>query len=297
MTVWRAICVEIGEAHADALSDALLEAGALSVSVEDAGAGREEERALFGEPGSAPAAAWPRNRVVALCDPAIDPAGLVAHACAVAGLTPAAFEVETVEETDWVRATQSQFAPVRAGERLWIVPSWHEPPRDPDAVVVRLDPGLAFGTGSHATTRLVLRWLERAGCQGARVLDYGCGSGILGLTAARLGAVRVDAVDVDPQALVATSANAEANGIALRCLAPGALPAGAYDLVLANILANPLIVLAPLLAARCRPGGRLALSGVLAAEADEVAQAYRPAFAIEVAQEEEGWVLLQGQRA
>lgn len=297
MSGWRAIRIEVDEARAETLSDALLEAGALSVSIEDADAGSESERPLFGEPGSGPAVAWNRNHVVALCDPDADPAYLVATAAAAIALLPApCFRLEDVPEQDWVRQTQSQFAPLQVGARIWIVPSWHEPPADPEALVVRLDPGLAFGTGSHATTRLVLQWIERAGCAGRRVLDYGCGSGILGIVAARLGAAEVDAVDVDPQALLAAAANATANQAALRCSTPDALPGGQYDLVLANILANPLIVLAPLLSARCRHGGRIALSGILAGQAEEVAATYAPAFDVRVAGEDEGWVLMEGVR-
>ena len=297
MSGWRAIRIEVDEARAEPLSDALLEAGALSVSIEDADAGSESERPLFGEPGSTPAAAWSRNHVVALCDADADPARLVAEAAAAIALQPAPpYRLEDVPEQDWVRQTQSQFAPLQIGGRIWIVPSWHEPPTEPEALVIRLDPGLAFGTGSHATTRLVLQWLEHAGCAGSRVLDYGCGSGILGIVAARLGAAEVDAVDVDPQALSATAANAKANHAALRCATPDALPGGQYDLVLANILANPLIVLAPLLSARCRRGGRIALSGILAAQVQEVAGAYAPAFDVRVAAEDEGWILVEGTR-
>ena len=297
MSGWRAIRVEVDAAHAEALSDALLEAGALSVSIEDADAGSAAERPLFGEPGALPAGAWAQNRVVALCESGVDPAAVVARAAEAIGLHPApAHRVEDVAEQDWVRQTQSQFAPIRVGRRVWIVPSWHEPPSDPEALVVRLDPGLAFGTGSHATTRLVLQWLERTGCAGARVLDYGCGSGILGIVAERLGAREVDAVDVDPQALTAAAANARANDAGLRCSTPDALPEGQYDVVLANILANPLVVLAPLLAARCRPGGRIALSGILAGQARDVVDAYSPAFDARVAAEDEGWILVEGTR-
>ena len=297
MTRWRAIRVEADEAHAEPLSDALLAAGALSVSIEDADADGADERPLFGEPGSAVAPAWRRNRLVALCDAGADPAALIAAAAAACGIDPVpAFTTAAVEDQDWVRQTQSQFEPIHVGDRLWVVPSWHAPPADTGAVVLRVDPGLAFGTGSHATTRLVLAWLERTGCRGARVLDYGCGSGILGIAAARLGASRVDAVDLDPQAIAAAEANARRNEVALRCFTPDALPDGRYDLVLANILANPLIVLAPLLASRCEAGARLALSGILPAQAAEVTGAYEHAFALSVAAEEEGWILVEGTR-
>ena len=297
MSGWQAVRIEVEEARAEALSEALLEAGALSVSIEDADAGSDAERPLFGEPGAEPCVAWARNLVVALCDPGADLTRLVADAAQAAGIQPPpAFRVDPIPEQDWVRQTQAQFSPMHIGERIWVVPSWHEPPAYTAALVIRLDPGLAFGTGSHATTRLVLQWLETSGCTGTRVLDYGCGSGILGIAAARLGAAQVDAVDVDPQALAAASANAVANQTAVRCATPDALPDGQYDLVLANILANPLVVLAPLIAARCRSGGRVALSGILPGQAPDVISAYAFAFELRVAAEDDGWVLIEGAR-
>jgi ribosomal protein L11 methyltransferase len=175
------------------------------------------------------------------------------------------------------------------------VPSWDEPPSDA-GVVLRLDPGLAFGTGSHPSTRLVLAWLAATDLAGARVLDYGCGSGILAIAAARLGAARVDAVDLDDDALSATGGNARANGVAVRAFAPERLPPGDYDFVVANILAQPLIVLEPLLAARTRAGGHIALAGILEAQAAEVTAAYGGHFAAHVAAREEGWALIEGAR-
>lgn len=268
--------VEVDAAQAEALSEALLEAGAASVSIEDPDAAR--------------------NRVHALLDPGADAAALLAAAAASAGCVAPPFRTATVADEDWVRATQAQFAPLCLENRLWIVPSWHAAPQATDAVVVRLDPGLAFGTGSHASTRLVLGWLARGAAAGASVLDYGCGSGILAIAAAKLGAVRVDAVDVDPQALATTIDNARANGTRLRALAPGELPPGNYDVVVANILSQPLIVLEPLLAARTRPGGRLALSGILESQAAEVAQAYGAHFEMGVGAREDGWALVEGRR-
>lgn len=299
---WLALTLEVDEAHADALSDALLEAGATAVSLEDADAGTAGERARFAEPGKqAQDGAWRRTRLRALLEPDADASAVVAAAAHAAGLATAPrFSRAPLEDRDWVRATQAQFSPLPVGERLWIVPSWHEPPV-PNAVIVRLDPGLAFGTGSHPTTQLVLAWLERrlaglAPGPSARVLDYGCGSGILAIAAAKLGATDVDAVDIDPQAVATTAENARRNGVALRALAADALPAGDYDLVVANILANPLIVLAPVLTARTRPGGELALSGILASQADEVRATYAPDFELAVCGEQQGWVLLAGAR-
>ncbi|MDA8109328.1 MAG: 50S ribosomal protein L11 methyltransferase [Betaproteobacteria bacterium] len=329
---WLALTLEVDEAHAEAFSDALLEAGAISVSLEDAEAGSAAERPRFAEPDWGAPSAWRRNRVQALLDAGADGRAVVAAAARAAGLAvPPAFAQSRADERDWVRATQAQFGPLAIGERLWIVPTWHEPP-DPRAVVVRLDPGLAFGTGTHPTTRLVLAWLERTlrsqpsklpampgvcneistkqgGDGGAgegrrlpspaadlRFLDYGCGSGILAIAAAKLGAGGVDAVDLDPRALETTAQNALRNAVAVRTAAPDALPAEAYDVVVANILANPLVLLEPVLAARTRVGGRLALAGILASQAAEVIDAYARDFELAVEAEKQGWVLLAGTR-
>ena len=273
---WLALTVEVDAAQAEALSEALLEAGAASVSIEDPDAARNRLRALLAADAHA--------------------AAILAAACASAGCGAPPFLTESVPDQDWVRATQAQFAPLCLEGRLWIVPSWHEAPRDARAAVVRLDPGLAFGTGSHPSTRLVLAWLARTLAPGAGVLDYGCGSGILAIAAGKLGAGRVDAVDLDPLALATTIDNARANDIGLRALAPERLPPGDYDVVVANILSQPLIVLEPLLAARTRPGGRIALSGILEQQAAEVADAYGAHFAARIGAREEGWALVEGRR-
>jgi ribosomal protein L11 methyltransferase len=219
---------------------------------------------------------------------------LVAAAAQASGVKVPRFTTETLDDQDWVRASQAQFAPTLIGRRLWIGPNWHEPPAGRCAV--RIDPGLAFGTGTHPTTRLVLAWLERTLKGGERVLDYGCGSGILAIAAAKLGAAQVDGVDVDPQALETACANAGRNGIELRATLPEALPAGSYDIVVSNILAQPLIVLAPLLAARTRPGGRIALAGILQAQAAELAAAYAPWFDTGIHGVQDDWALVAGAR-
>jgi ribosomal protein L11 methyltransferase len=272
---WLALTLEVEAAQAEALSDALMAQGAHSVWIE------EPER--------------PRHRLHVLLAQDADPAALLASAATQAGIGAPAFTVQAVADQDWVRATQAQFAPICIAGRLWVVPSWHQPPRDA-AAVVRLDPGMAFGTGSHPSTRLVLGWLARTLAPGASVLDYGCGSGILAIAAAKLGAARVDAVDVDPLALATTTDNARANGVGLRAFAPERLLAGDYDVVVANILSQPLIVLEPLLAARTRPGGRIALAGILAAQSAEVVAAYAGDFDAGVAASEEGWDLVEGRR-
>jgi ribosomal protein L11 methyltransferase len=275
---WLVLSLELEAAAAASLSEALLQAGAQSVSLEDAGAD------------------WARQRLSALLAPGVDAAALVGQAASAAGIGPApGFRTACVEDADWVRKSQAQFAPLAIGARLWIVPSWHETPAGP-GMTVRLDPGLAFGTGSHPSTRLVLRFLERSLRGGERVLDYGCGSGILAIAAAVLGAGEVQAVDVDQQALETTAENARANRVAVRAFAPEALGSAVFDVVVANILAQPLIVLAPLLAARTRIGGRLVLSGILAGQAEEVAQAYAAWFDLSPSDAEEGWALLEGVR-
>ncbi len=293
---WLSVSIAAHAAHAEALSDALLALGALSVGIEDADAGTARETPQFGEPGSAPAPLWAHSRIVALFARDADIPLLVAAAAGEAGLeaTPH-FDTIEVAEQDWVRLTQSQFEPIRINDRLWIVPSWHEAP-DPKAVSLVLDPGLAFGTGSHPTTRLCLEWLCASVRPGASVLDYGCGSGILAIAAARLGAAHVTGVDIDENALGAAAGNADRNGVALRLLHSKHPLETTFDIVVANILTNPLCVLAPLLAGRVRPGGSIALSGVLSAQADQVRRAYRPYLEPAVWREREGWVLLEGVR-
>jgi ribosomal protein L11 methyltransferase len=224
-----------------------------------------------------------------------DPNRLVGEASKAAGLAAAPrFSLSEVADEDWVRKTQAQFKPLEIGARLWVGPSWREPPRG--RIAVRLDPGLAFGTGTHPTTQLVLTFLEKQIKGGERILDYGCGSGILAIAAAKLGATRVDAVDVDPQAIETAIANAHSNGVQLRAAAPETLPPAVYDIVVSNILAQPLILLAPLLAARTAPGGRIALAGILQSQAVEVAAAYTSWFDMSTDAVHEGWALVTGVR-
>jgi ribosomal protein L11 methyltransferase len=274
--------------------DALLDVGALSASIEDADAGTPDEQPQFGEPGSLVASGWNRSRVIALLEPDADAGVLLARACGTAGLAGVpAWTVEEVAEQNWVQLTQSQFDPIRVSERLWIVPSWHLAP-DPAAVNLVLDPGMAFGTGSHPTTRLCLEWLERNVHAGCSVLDYGCGSGILAIAAARLGAGSVVGVDIDPFAVEAARANAQRNAVTATFHDSAQPVAGAYDLVVANILSNPLRVLAPVICARVRSGGRLALSGILREQADEIADIYGQWLPMQVSDCREDWVCLGG---
>jgi len=286
------------EALVEQVSDALMgELDALSVSVEDADAQTGAEQALFGEPGMPPPReGWQRSVLKALFADeaqATEAATLLLAQEWAAGVQLRS--IDTVPDEDWVRLTQSQFAPVSITDDFWIVPSWHEPPAEARRVI-RLDPGLAFGTGTHPTTRMCLRWIAREASAWPRVLDYGCGSGILAIGAALHGARVVDAVDIDPVAVESTRANASANGVTLQAGLPEAAT-GAYDLVLANILATPLKLLAPLLCGHLAPGAPLVLAGILSRQADELKAAYAPWCALQVGDEIEGWILMTGRAA
>jgi len=281
--------------EADAWSDALLAAGALAIDVADPAAGRPDETPQYGEPGEPGAALWPVSRLSALFAAGTDLRAALRAASSEVGLPVPAHETYAVAEQDWVRATQAQFGPIRIAENFWIVPTWAQAPH-PTALNLRLDPGLAFGTGSHPTTRLCLEWMHEHIRPGASLLDYGCGSGILAIAGARLGAARVTGTDVDPQAMRASADNARANGVDATFVLPDALAPGSFDIVVANILANPLTLLAPALALRVRTGGRLALSGILEAQADAVAAAYARWFTIGSWKSRDGWVLLAGER-
>lgn len=286
------------EAQVEMLCDALDASGALSVSVEDADAQTDAEQALFGEPGMpAPKEGWQRSRVLALFEQAQQGQEALGELEEYEFFERCEFlEMAEVPEQDWVRLTQSQFAPVEVTPEFWIVPTWHEPP--PQArVVVQLDPGLAFGTGTHPTTRMCLRWIARRSQHTidalglARVLDYGCGSGILAIGAAKFGATQVDAVDIDPAAVSSAQFNAQANSVEIRTGAPE-MASGQYPVVLANILASPLKVLAPLLCGHVSPGGDLVLAGILERQAQELMEAYSPFCTLTVADSEDGWILM-----
>lgn len=294
--MWLSVSLPTDEEHANPLSEALMAHGAISVSIEDADAGTEAETPQFGEPGSPAAPLWQNSRVVALFEPADDLPARIAAAATEGGVSDlSTLHIEEIEEQDWVRLTQSQFDPIRITDQLWIVPSWHVAP-NPDATNLVLDPGLAFGTGSHPTTRLCLEWLCAELKAGETVLDYGCGSGILGIAAARLGAGSVTGVDIDDNALVAAADNASTNHVSLDLRHTRAPLLETFAVVVANILTNPLCVLAPLLAARVASGGRLILSGVLETQADEVIAAYAPHLALKVGATHEGWVRLEGHK-
>ena len=294
----HALTLLVPAASVDAVCEWLSdELDALSASVEDADAGTADEQPVFDEPGVAATAAWSRARVSALfTDEATATRAAAALVAAEAETGAQILAIAPVADQDWVRLTQAQFGPCEITSEFWIVPTWSDvPPRAKQ--VIRLDPGRAFGTGTHPTTRMCLRWIARHGTTTGtvwpRALDYGCGSGVLAIAAATFGAEAIDAVDIDPAAVEATAANAQANGVAVRCALPDEA-VGPYELIVANILAAPLKLLAPLLGRRLADGGSLVLSGILARQADELRDAYRPWIDLDVDAEDDGWALMTG---
>ncbi len=291
---WLTLSVQASADYAEALSESLLEHGALSVDMLDADADTPDEQAIFGEPGEPTSSVWQHNLVNALFESDADVAGILQSCCKELGITPLPeHRIEELQENDWVRLTQAQFDPIRISDRMWIVPTWHEP-TDPKAINIALDPGLAFGTGSHPTTRLCLRWLDANIKGGESVLDYGCGSGILAIAAMKLGAGSAIGVDVDAQAIVASRDNAEANRVYADFYLPDGVQLAQYDVVVANILTNPLRALAPLLAGAAKRGGRIVLSGILAEQADDVMRIYAQWFDLAPPVLEDGWCCLSG---
>ena len=317
---WQELVLEVSRDEAEAWADAFLEAGALSVQAEDADADSPDEQPLFGEPltpgqpGALPGSGfspvseavhgaifgWERTRLAVLLDDGDDGTALLVRAATTRGKpVPPTLSSRTVEDQDWVRATQAQFEPIPVGERLLIVPSWRVQEalqRVDRRVALVIDPGLAFGTGSHATTHMCLEWLEQADLAGRRVIDYGCGSGILAIAAARLGSAAVTGIDIDPQALVSAAENARINDVAIAVQSSSdPLPPPA-DVVVANILSNPLKLLAPMLMSLVAPGGTLVLSGVLERQIEEVSQFYGESLPVAPWRVRDGWVCLVGSR-
>jgi ribosomal protein L11 methyltransferase len=294
---WLTLIVDTDAEHAEAISDSLLELGALSVDLLDADADTPDEQAIFGEPGESPPGVWQHNRVSALFEENQDVSMILRCAAGNIGLARLPeYRIESLADNDWVRLTQSQFEPIPISPRLWIVPTWHTP-SDSDAINIILDPGLAFGTGSHPTTRLCLRWLDDHLQGGENVLDYGCGSGILAIAAVKLGAASATGVDVDSQAVQASRDNAIANKVTdVRFHLSENAPSGSYDLVVANILTNPLRMLAPLLAEATRQGGRIVLSGILEKQAQDVIKIYQQWYDMNDPMFEEGWSCLSGRK-
>ena len=290
---WLQVAIDADSRIAERFADTLMDLGALSTAIEDALAGTSLEQPIFGEPGEPVDQLWLKSRIIALFAEDADVALLIAAAAGECGIATPTWQQEVVAEQDWVRMTQAQFDPIRISDRLWITPTWHEPPA-PDAVNLQLDPGLAFGTGSHPTTRLCLQWLDAGIRGGETVLDYGCGSGILAIAALRLGAGSAVGIDIDAQAVQASRDNAAQNQVKADFGLPDTLTDATYDVLLANILANPLRLLGELLQAHVRPGGRIVLSGILEEQADELAGIYGQWFDMDPPVFDEGWTRLSG---
>lgn len=292
---WVSLKIEAQDNTADLISDTLMEMGALSAIIEDANAETIDEQPIFGEPGDPPPGIWQQNIVSALFDEGVDVAQVMTALQQQTKLNKLQYSTETIEEQDWVRATQSQFEPIKITDKLWIVPTWHESPDD-SAINIVLDPGLAFGTGSHPTTHLCLAWLTKTVQAGLSVLDYGCGSGILAIAAKKLGAGQVVGTDIDAQAIQSSVYNAEQNHVEADFYHAAKYQTQEFDIVVANILSSALSVLAPALAKSCKPDGKIALSGILKEQAADVSAIYAEWFNMEPPQFMDSWVLLTGTR-
>lgn len=285
--------IVVPSSHAELLSDELMEVGALSTAIEDAYAGTDKEQPIFDEPNEPSAEIWEQSLIIAMFDADTDVDAAVALLPDNMRPVKEAYTVTEVADQDWVKLTQSQFDPIHVSERLWITPTWHEAPTD-GSINIELDPGLAFGTGSHPTTFLCLRWLDANMPQGAAVLDYGCGSGILAITAAKLGAGKVVGVDIDKQAIRASHDNAAQNQVSIEVYLPDEQPEGQFDVVVANILANPLRMLGQMLAGRVKTDGQIVLSGILAEQVEEISALYQQWFDMKPATIQDGWACLFG---
>jgi ribosomal protein L11 methyltransferase len=290
---WVSLHIEAHSQNADLLSDTLMEIGALSASIEDANAETPDEQPIFGEPGDPPPGIWNKNIISALFNDDVDVNAVMAEVEAITGFKDLSYTTETVAEQDWVRATQSQFDPIRITDDLWIVPTWHDAP-NPEALNIVLDPGLAFGTGSHPTTHLCLAWLVDQVKPHHQVLDYGCGSGILAIAAKKLGASEVLGVDIDAQAIISSEFNAEQNQVSADFYMATDYPEKQADIVVANILSSALSVLAPALAGACKQGGKIALSGILREQAEQVSAIYAEWFTMDAPVFMDSWTLLTG---
>ena len=290
---WLLLKIAANEQNAELISDALMEIGALSASIEDANAETDSEQAIFGEPGDPPPGIWQQNIVTAMFDENTDVSQVIRALSAETAIPKFQYSTEIIAEQDWVRATQAQFEPIKITDMLWIVPTWHDAPNS-EAVNIVLDPGLAFGTGSHPTTHLCLAWLAQHNLKNQTVLDYGCGSGILAIAAKKLGAKHVVGVDIDTQAIIASNYNAEQNQVSIAFYDANAFSHETFDVVVANILSSALMVLAPALAKYCKTGAKLALSGILEAQKETLIARYSEWFDMDSPQQNDAWILLTG---
>lgn len=292
---WLSLKIAAQDDTADLISDTLMDLGALSAIIEDANAETLDEQPIFGEPGDPPPGIWQKNLVSALFNDDVNVDNVMASLSKLTNISNLSYSTEHIAEQDWVRATQSQFDPIKITDNLWIVPTWHQAP-NLDAINIVLDPGLAFGTGSHPTTHLCLRWLSEVVRPNLSVLDYGCGSGILAIAAKRLGAPIVVGTDIDAQAIIASEYNAQQNNVSATFVDASQFKSALFDIVVANILSSALSVLAPALASACRPGGKIALSGILKEQAQDVAAIYAQWFEMDAPIFMDAWVLITGTR-
>lgn len=292
---YQQVVITVPQEQVDILSDALIEHGALSTAIEDANAGKEDEQPIFGEPDMPTEKVWEQSNIVALFDGKTDINLTVTQAAQTCLIPVPSYYLETIPEQDWVRLTQSQFEPIQISQRLWITPSWHTIPDKSNVINLQLDPGLAFGTGSHPTTHLCLQWLDKNIHGGEKILDYGCGSGILTIAALKLGAKIACGVDIDQQAIRASEDNAKKNQVNALFFQPNDLPENEqFDIVIANILANPLRLLAEMLAERTRTGGQIVLSGILADQTEELSNIYAQWFELNQPITNDGWTRISG---
>lgn len=292
---WLSLKIAAQDDTADLISDTLMDLGALSAIIEDANAETLDEQPIFGEPGDPPPGIWQKNLVSALFNDDVNVDTVMASLSNSTNISNLSYSTEHIAEQDWVRATQSQFDPIKITDNLWIVPTWHQAP-NLDAINIVLDPGLAFGTGSHPTTHLCLQWLSEVVRPNLSVLDYGCGSGILAIAAKRLGAPIVVGTDIDAQAIIASEYNAEQNNVSATFVDASQFKSALFDIVVANILSSALSVLAPALAGACRSGGKIALSGILKEQAQDVAAIYAQWFEMDAPIFMDAWVLITGTR-
>ncbi len=290
---WLLLKIAANEQNAELISDVLMDIGALSCSIEDANAETASEQAIFGEPGDPPPGIWQQNTVTAMFDEACDVNAVISALCKQTAIAKLEFSTEVIAEQDWVRTTQAQFEPIKITDKLWIVPTWHVAP-SADAINIVLDPGLAFGTGSHPTTSLCLAWLCEQNLKNKTLLDYGCGSGILAIAASKLGACPVKGVDIDPQAIISSDYNAEQNQVSIAFYDANQFNHETFDFVVANILSSALMVLAPALAKYCKTGAKLALSGILESQKETLIARYSEWFTMDAPIQNDAWILLTG---
>jgi len=290
---WANLIVQINKEDVDSISDFLIELGAISTSIEDTNLNQKNEELIFGVPNIESQQFWENNTVQALFEKKINIEIIKAAIKNKFSNAVLSLSIEEVEDKDWVKSTQTQFSPIRINDKLWIIPTWHKI-QDKNAINLLLDPGLAFGTGAHPTTHLCLLWLLDNINQNLSVLDYGCGSGILGIAAKKIGAKKVIGVDIDSQAVKASKDNSEMNNVKISWSNAKEKIDFKADLIVANILSSALSILAPILAEYSITNGRIALSGILESQEDDIKKIYSPWFDFDPSYKKDGWILISG---